>query len=163
MRRLLLSLAFAALTWSQDLRGPRPEPPPPVAVKVEMPTESIASSLLKIVIPVVLGSALTLLGVWLTNRRNAAENEVNRKHQLELELEKARIAAEAKSRDRQWDFRKDVYVKLVSALGDLRDVELRLLSCAKSYTPETESMILSEVGSLLPALPLYSAFHPLSP
>lgn len=121
MRRFLLILTILSVPgWSQPAQQPAQ---PPIVVKVEMPPESIWTSLLKVAIPTVLGAGLgagiTLYGVWLTNKRNAAENAANRQHQLEVEIARAKIAAKYKSEDNRWEFRKEVYVNLINATDDL--------------------------------------------
>jgi hypothetical protein len=128
MRRFLFTLTFISLAgWSQPAQ---PQAQPPIVVQVQMPPESIWTALLKLAIPTILaaivGSGITFYGVWLTNKRNSTENEANRKHQLDIERAKDEIAAEAKSRDNRWAFRKDVYVKLItSAVGLAQLIEVR--------------------------------------
>src|SRR5271157_449795 len=111
MRRfVLLTFALAPLCLCQDLRGPRSEASPPITVKVEMPPQNSWMRLVEVVVPGLIGAGIAFLGVWWTNRRNASENAANRAQQLELEAIKDRIAAEAKSRDNRWAFRKEVYL-----------------------------------------------------
>jgi hypothetical protein len=121
MRRSFLSFTVLSLAaWSQ----PAPQQAQPlIVVKVEMPPEGIWTSLFKLVIPTILGAGLgagiTLYGVSKTNKHNATENAADRENQLQVEAAKANIAAEAKSRDNRWAFRKDVYVNLINATTDL--------------------------------------------
>ena len=85
MRRSLLTLtAIGFSAWSQ----PAPQQAqPPVVVQVQMPPESIWTTLGKLAIPTVLGAGLgaglTLYGVGKTNKHNESENAANRKHELE--------------------------------------------------------------------------------
>jgi len=75
--------------------------------------------LVELVVPGIIGAGLALFGVWLTNKYNAATNAANRLHQLDVERIKDEIAAEAKSRDNRWAFRKDVYVKPITSTSNL--------------------------------------------
>jgi|ERR1017187_3056705 hypothetical protein len=139
IRRLLLLLsAFATLTWAQDVRAPRPEEPPPITVKVEPPPESVGATVMKLAIPTILGAGLTLFGVWLTNKRNAAENEANRKHQFEVN-----------SRQKRWEFRKDVYTKLLACLTGMMQNSLersRLLNC-RTHIDEKDKARLNSISA----------------
>jgi hypothetical protein len=119
MRRFLFVLTVLSFPgWSQPAQQPAQ---PPIVVKVEMPPESIWTSLLKL-IPAILaggvGGGITLFGVGQTNKRNAAENAANREHQLRLETAKAEIAAKYKSQDNRWEFQKTVYVSLIKDTTD---------------------------------------------
>jgi hypothetical protein len=123
MRRFLLTIILTASSiWSQA--APQ-QAQPPIVVKVEMPPESVWTTLLKLAIPTILGAGLgaglTLYGVRQTNKHNASENTANREHQLRVEIAKADIAARYKSQDRRWEFRKEVYVNLLNATSDLAD------------------------------------------
>jgi len=127
MRRLLLTLTLLSVPgWSQ-LPAQQPAQPP-IVVKVEMPpTNPWWIHLVELVVPGIIGAGLALLGVWLTNKRNVAENAANREHQLRLEIAKDKIAAEAKSRDNRWEFQKGVYTKLITVVLDLIRLRRELL------------------------------------
>jgi hypothetical protein len=116
MRRLFLTLTLLSFPgWSQSAQQPAQ---PPIVVKVEMPPTNPWVHLVELVVPGIIGAGLALLGVWLTNKNNAATNAANREHQFQLEIAKDKIAAEAKSRDNRWEFRKDVYVSLIKDTTD---------------------------------------------
>jgi hypothetical protein len=127
MRRIvLLFFALSVLGRSQTVQQLAQ---PPIVVKVEMPSESAWTTLVKLVIPTILGAGLALYGVRQTNKHNTAENAANREHQLRLETAKAEIAVKYKSRDNRWAFRKDVYCRLIQTtsalinnLADLRHI-----------------------------------------
>jgi len=137
MRRyILFTLTTAAVCFCQDAQRARPDLPP---ITVTVPAENPWTTLVKVATP----ALLTLFGVWLTNKKNAAENAANREHQLSIERIKDEIAAEAKSRDNQWEFRKEVYVNLLNSITDCISVlsqfhELELLSPTKMASPEAE-------------------------
>jgi hypothetical protein len=88
-----------------------------------MPPERVWTALLKVALPTILGAGLgagiALYGLRQTNKHNAAENAANRENQFRLEIAKDKIAAEAKSRDNRWEFRKDVYTQLIAATSGL--------------------------------------------
>lgn len=112
MRKLILfTLLLGGLSWCQT--ATTQPAPPPIVLRVEMPPTNLWVRVVELVIPGLIGAGSAFLGVWLTNWRNAAENAANRAHQFELETAKDRIAAEAKSRDNRWNFRKDVYSDLI--------------------------------------------------
>src|ERR1039458_7775654 len=118
MRRLFLILTVLSVPgWSQ-LSAQQPAQPP-IVVKVEMPRTNPWVHLVELVVPGIIGAGIAFLSAWLTNKRNAAENAANRENQLRVEIAKDRIAAEAKSRDNRWAFRKDVYVNLITATSGL--------------------------------------------
>lgn len=117
MRRFLLTLTlFSVPCWSLPAQQPAQ---PPMVVKVEMPPTNPLVHLVELVVPGIIGAGIAFLGVWWTNKRNAAENAANREHQFRLEFAKDKIAAEATSRDSRWAFRKDVYVNLITATTDM--------------------------------------------
>jgi hypothetical protein len=82
-RFIILPIALNALCHCQDLTNRKPEAPPPIIVKVEMPPQNAWIRLAELAIPTVLGAGLTLFGVWLTNKHNTATNDANRSHDLE--------------------------------------------------------------------------------
>lgn len=122
MRRYTLLLFFATVAWSQQTSRPEAQP---IVVQVQMPLANPWTHMLELVVPGVIGAALALLGVWLTNRTNERTNAENRLHQLEVEREKAKIAAEGTSRDRRWEFRKDVYTNLIRTISGLIEWEVQ--------------------------------------
>ena len=117
MRRFFLTFTVISLAgWSQPAQQPAQ---PPIAVKVEMPPTNPWMRMMELVIPGIIGAGLALFGVWLTNKNNAATNAANRQHELDVERIKDEIAPQAKSRDNRWEFRKDVYVNLITATSGL--------------------------------------------
>jgi hypothetical protein len=127
MRRFLLTLTVLSVPgWSQPAQQ---SAQPPIVVKVEMPPTNPWVHLVEIVVPGIIGAGLALFGVWLTNKNNAATNAANRQHALDIEKIKDQIAAEAKSRDNRWEFRKDVYLNLITATSSL------LVALAAMETP----------------------------
>ena len=117
MRRSFLILtAISFSVWSQPAQQATP---PPIVVQVQMPPTNPWMHLVELVVPGIIGAGLALFGVWLTNKHNAATNAANRQHQVDVERVKDEIAAQAKSRDNRWEFRKTVYVNLVNSLTDL--------------------------------------------
>jgi len=142
MRCTILILPIIAVAaWSQENNPTRPDVPP-ITVKVEMPPETLRSTLLKLAVPTMLGSLLTLLGVWLTARRNSAENTANRKHQFELEIAKDRLAADGKSREKQLEFRRAIYADLISQTVGLSERQQRLRDCARDYAARHDPALL---------------------
>src|ERR1022692_1488795 len=118
MRRFLLIFTVLSVPgWSQ-LSAQQPAQPP-IVVKVEMPRTNPWVHLVELVVPGIIGAGIAFLGVWLTTKSHAAENAANREHQLRLEVAKDKIAAEARSRDNRWEFRKNVYVNLVNVTSNL--------------------------------------------
>jgi hypothetical protein len=118
MRRSLLIFTLLSVPcWPQ----PAAQQPaqPPIVAKVEMPPTNPWVHLVELVVPGIIGAGLALFGVWVTNKRNAAENAANRENQLRLEIAKDKIAAEAKSRDNRWAFRKDVYSGLIRTICNI--------------------------------------------
>jgi hypothetical protein len=136
MRRiaLLFLMLTPMMVWSQTSTPAQQQPP--ITVKVEMPPESIWTALLRLAIPTILGAGLgaglTLYGVRLTNRHNAAENTENRQHQLVIEIRKAEIAARYKSQDNRWTFRKDLYVRLMASAIELTETYHTILDSRRS-------------------------------
>src|ERR1035438_5503634 len=136
MRRIvLLFFALSVLGRSQTVQQLAQ---PPIVVKVEMPSESAWTTLVKLVIPTILGAGLALYGVRQTNKHNTAENAANREHQLRLETAKAEIAVKYKSRDNRWEFRKDVYVNLIEATSDMIGRDLEIVETFRSDGPQTD-------------------------
>jgi hypothetical protein len=84
-----------------------------------MPPTNPWTHLVELVVPGIIGAGLALFGVWLTNKNNAAANAANRQHALDIEKVKDDIAAEARSRDNRWAFRKEIYVNVITASTDL--------------------------------------------
>lgn len=119
MRRFLL--VFTVITFSGWSQPAQPQAQPPIVVKVEMPPTNPWLRMVELLVPGIIGAGIALLGVWLTNKNNAATNEANREHALDIEGIKAKIAAEAKSRDNRWEFRKDVYVRIITSVVGLID------------------------------------------
>jgi len=120
VRRFLLTLIIVSSAgWSQPAQQ---QAQPPIVVQVAMPPTNPWARIMELVIPGIIGAGLALFGVWLTNRSNAATNAANRRHALDVERIKDEIAAEAKSRDNRWEFRKDVYVNLIEATTTLVSV-----------------------------------------
>lgn len=141
MRRFLLTLtALSVSARSQPAQQPAQ---PPIVVQVQMPPETIWTTLLKLAIPTLLGAGLgaglTLYGVRLTNKHNAAENAANRRHQLQVETSKAELAAKYRSQDNRWDFRKDVYVHLIKTSHDILRSFHNLAHAAKLKTDPQEA------------------------
>jgi hypothetical protein len=139
MRRFLLTLTLTSFSgWSQPAQQPAQ---PPIVVQVQMPVETLSTTLLKLAIPTLLGAGLgaglTLYGVRLTNKHNAAENAATRQHSLDIERIKDEIAADAKSRDNRWTFRRDIYVNLIEATTALIGVysTMRTFHTAIQATP----------------------------
>jgi|ERR1017187_10321 hypothetical protein len=119
MRRVLLTLFLISVSgWSQAAQQPAQ---PPIVVQVQMPPANPWMRLVELVVPGIIGAGLALFGVWLTNKNNATENEANRKHQFEVN-----------SRQKRWEFRKDVYTRLLVCLTGMMQNSLersRLLNC----------------------------------
>jgi hypothetical protein len=117
MRRILvLFFALSVRGWSQLAQQPAQ---PPIVIRVEMPPTNPWTHLVELVVPGIIGAGLALLGGWLTNKNNAAANAANRQHASDVEKLKDDIAAEARSRDNRWAFRKEIYVNVITASTDL--------------------------------------------
>jgi hypothetical protein len=133
MRRFWLIITVISFAgWSQP---PQQQAQPPIVVKVQMPPTNPWMHLLELVVPGIIGAGLALFGVWLTNKHNDATNEANRQHQLDVESIKDEIAAQAKSRDNRWEFRKDVYTNLIRLAVEF----LRIYATLLTYTPKLSS------------------------
>jgi hypothetical protein len=115
--------------WSQPAQQPAQAP---IVVKVEMPPTNPWLHLIEIVVPGIIGAGLALFGVWLTNKRNAAENAANRQHAIDIERTKDEIAAEAKSRDSRWNFQKDIYYNLIKATSDMIRLNIRIVDLERT-------------------------------
>jgi hypothetical protein len=153
MRRFLLTLTFVSVSaWTQP---PQQQAQPPIPVKIEMPPESIWTALLKVVLPTILGAGLgagiTLYGLRQTNKHNAAENQANREHQLAVEIAKAEIAAKYRSQDNRWEFRKAIYVDLITTIERIDSMNTKAqMSVAKGepLPPEYEQTITDGLQNL---------------
>ena len=120
MRRILLVLTFMSFAaWSQPTQQ---QAQPPIVINNVPPHEGFWTGLLKLAIPTIVAAALasgiTLYGVNRTHKHQAAENEANRTHLLQVEIAKAEIAAKHRSQDRRWEFRKYIHVNLIKATTD---------------------------------------------
>jgi hypothetical protein len=141
MRRLFLILTLFSVLCRSQQRAQQPTQPP-IVVKVEMPPTNPWVHLVEIVLPGIIGAGIAFLGVWWTNKRNAAENGANREHQVLIEIAKAEIAAKYRSQDNRWSFRKDAYVNLlrsVTALLRKRGDFLVLVKKQSRLKPENVS------------------------
>lgn len=154
MRRFLLVLTFISFAgWSQPAQ---PQAQAPIPVRIEMPPESVWMMLLKVILPTILGAGLgagiTLYGIRQNNKHNASENEANRKHQLEVEISKAEIAAKYRSQDNRWAFRKDVYVNLIKVAYDLQallmELQLRIEHRASVSNESRQQTFLDTHGKI---------------
>jgi len=153
MRRSLIILAAIGYSaWSQPAQQ---STQPPTVVQVQMPLESIWTTLVKLAIPTILaaglGAGLALYGVGKTNKHNEAENAANRKHQLQLEIAKAEIAAKYRSRDNQWAFRKDVYVNILTtcdALVNALDAVAEIQRTINAKGPGHEALLPLQLESM---------------
>jgi hypothetical protein len=125
MRRFLLVLTFITFAgWSQPAQQ---QAQPPIPVKIEMPPTNPWVRVVELIIPGIIGAGLALLGVWFTNKNNAAANAANRQHQLNMERIKDEIAAEAKTRDNRWTFRKDIYCSTLKSTFMVMNGYMRVL------------------------------------
>src|ERR1039458_6161378 len=125
MRRVLLTLFLISVSgWSQAAQQPAQ---PPIVVQVQMPPANPWMRLVELIVPGIIGAGLALFGVWLTNRNNARTNAANRQHQLDVEVAKAKIAAEYRSNDNRWEFRQAIYVGLVTSTSDVTSVLSQML------------------------------------
>jgi hypothetical protein len=151
MRRFLLTLTiFSVPGWSQ---APAQQPAqPPIVIKLEAPPTNPWVHLAEMVVPGIIGAGIAFLGVWWTNKRNAAENAANRQHQLKLEIAKDKIAAEAKSRDNRWAFRKDIYTGLMKATTNLiftySTIQLLSIALNDNSNPANEQRLLQVIKDL---------------
>jgi hypothetical protein len=150
MRRVFLVFAlFNVPGWSQPPQQPAQ---PPTIVQVEMSPESVWATVLKLAIPTILaaglGAGITVYGVRLTNKHNAAENAANREHQLRLETAKAEIAAKYKSQDNRWEFQKTVYVSLIKDTTEL----LRFYANIYRMNPGARAAELEEFRTIIDSL-----------
>lgn len=133
MRRFLLTLTFITISaWSQPAQQQAQQP---LVVRVQTPP-NVWMHLAELVLPGIIGFAGALIAVWFTQR-----------HQRQLELHKAELAAKYKSQDNRWEFRKDVYVNLLSSITDCISVlaqfhDLQLLYPAKSDNPDNPDVDL---------------------
>jgi len=140
MRQILLILTVLNVPgWSQPAQQPA-QPP--------VPLENVWMALLKVALPTILGAGLgagiTLYGLRQNNKHTAAENAANREHQFRLETAKDKIAAEAKSRDSRWSFRRDVYVNLINATTNMIHGQLGLMTCAQLYSRSNDTSDLNQ-------------------
>jgi hypothetical protein len=99
-------------------------------VHVQTPPPNSWMHVVELVLPGIIGFAGALIAVWFTQR-----------HQRQLELHKAERAAKYKSQDNRWEFRKDVYVNLLTSITDCILVlaqfhDLQMLFPAKSDNPD---------------------------
>jgi hypothetical protein len=129
MRRFLLTLTLLSVPcWSQPASQQPAQPPivvnldTPIVVKQDTPPTNPWAHLVEIVVPGIIGAGIAFLGVWWTNKRNAAENAANRQHALDIEKIKDKIAAEAKSRDNRWEFHKNTYIGLITAIEQVLSI-----------------------------------------
>lgn len=133
MRQSFLILAILSISaWSQPAQQ---HAQTPIVVQVQMPPTNPWMHLLELVVPGIIGAGLALFGVWLTNKHNDATNEANRQHQLDVESIKDEVAAQAKSRDNRWEFRKEVYTNLIRLAVEF----LRIYATLLTYTPKLSS------------------------
>lgn len=168
MQRWLFIFTFSSLAgWSQPAQQ---QAQPPIAVQVQMPPTNPWMHIFELVVPGIIGAGLALIGVWLTNRNNAATNAANRQHALEVERSKDEIAAQAKSRDNRWEFRKDIYVKLINSVTDIVSIASKLQHLANSVpslnappTPEFLSQLKDNTVVLSSAAMQFARYAGLAP
>ena len=165
MRRVLLSLTIFGVS---ALSQPAPAQAPIVA-QMQTPSSNPWIHFAELIVPGVIGAGLALFGVWLTNRNNATTNAANRQHQLEVEIAKAKIAAEYRSNDNRWDFRKTIYVALVTSTSDVTSLLSQMLNMAATYpsdtpvTPHLQKQIDGYADKLLVAFTAFNRNASLAP
>jgi hypothetical protein len=145
MRRSFLILTAFGISGLSQAAAPQQGQLPPT-VKVEMPPTNAPNPWIhfaELIVPGIIGAGLALLGVLLTTKHNDKTNAANRQHQLEVEVAKAKIVAEYRSRDNRWVFRKDVYVNLLNSITDCILVlaqlnDLQVLFPAKLERPDAD-------------------------
>jgi len=170
MRRIFLLLTLLSIaTWSQQPAQQQAQLPP--VVRVEMPQTNPPNPwvrLVELLLPGIIGGGIAFFGVWLTNRNNARQNDANRQHQLEVEVAKAKIAAEYRSKDNRWEFQKNVYVKLLTSITDIilalaRINELQPLSSALPDNSDLQKRLEVHRTNLLSASATFSQNASLAP
>jgi hypothetical protein len=102
MRRTLLVLTFTTVAgWSQ----PASQQAPPTAQKAENQPPKPWIHLAELAVPGLVGIAGALIGVFLTNKCNAATFAANRKHELEK-----------LNREHSFTLKRDVLIRLTQSL-----------------------------------------------
>lgn len=158
MRRLSLVLFLVILpSWSQPAQQ---QVQPPIVINNVPAHDGFWTGLLRLAIPTIaaaaLASGITLYGVNKTHKHQATENEASRKHLLQVEIAKAEIAAKYRSEDRRWEFRKDVYVKLINATSGMISAnseigsimsDIQQLKQAQTLTPSQLKDLSSRIES----------------
>jgi len=123
---------------------------PPI-VHVEMPKSDPVTHLIEVFLPGLIGAAIALSGVWLTNRTSEKTNALARQHQLDLERIKDEIAAEGRSRDNRWEFRKQVYCDVVQVLSEMLILLRRTVAVEDNLRSAMENAkkgVVQDVGPL---------------
>ena len=135
MRRCLLTLTlFTFSGWSQPAQQ-EAQPPPLTNPWIH---------LLELAVPGIIGAVSALIAVRFTNKTNERTNAANRQYQLHVELKKAEIAANYKSQDNRWTFRKDVYVNILTACNTLANSLVAVAEMQKTInlkSPGYESLL----------------------
>jgi hypothetical protein len=141
-----------------------------------MPPTSAPNSLihfLELIIPAIVGTGvgagLAFYGVSRTNSHNARENAANQEHQLQVEVAKAKIAAEYRSRDNRWEFRRTIYVALVTSISDVTLVLSQMLNMIatnpsdSAVTPDIQKQIDEYADTLSTAFTTFGRNASLAP
>jgi len=138
MRRIVLVFfALSVHSWSQPAQQQVQQP------QVQTQPTNPWVEVVKTIGPVMATLFGTLFGIRLTNKKNEKENAANRAHQLNIERIKDEIAAQAKSRDNRWAFRKEIYVRVVNAVTDLQHGYDALQEYHRQATSADDASIMS--------------------
>jgi hypothetical protein len=114
MRRSLLVLTFISFAgWSQPAQQ---QAQPPIVVQVQMPPANPWIRLVELIIPGIIGAGLALLGVWFTNKNNAATNAANRLHDAATNAANRQHDLEKLNRAHSFALKRDVLIKFTQSL-----------------------------------------------
>jgi len=120
MRRFLLIFTLLSVPgWSQAA-APQPGQPP-IVVKVEMPPTNPWVHTAELGISGLIGFLSALITVWLTTRNNAATQDANRQHELELLI-----------RRQSFELKRDLLLRLTAGLVQTRTALEELESALSS-------------------------------
>jgi hypothetical protein len=106
---------------------------------------------LELTIPVIIGTGfgagLAFYGLSRTNKHNARENVANRQHQLDVEVAKAKIAAEYRSQDNRWTFRKEIYCGLITGIEQSLSQSISARNDVQPLSPEAKEKLFNVMAN----------------
>ncbi len=131
-RPVFMAAMLTSAIWCQDSLDQRPAPQQPVPIKIEMPVVSVWDQFIAYGVPSLIVAAMSLFGVWLTNRTIAASRKADR----EFELRKL---------DQQFhrEFKRDALMRIAQSLA-------RTLNALKAWHDALQYLPHAQYGDVGP-------------